>query len=863
MMKTFLPGFTPYSFPLLGWVRLPSVTISDEDKIAVGLKPTATNLEFLKKLCWQAYLDQAAKGKFEGISREQVVERLKFECSVLDKTGTIDYILLVWDLIRWCDKNGIPRGPGRGSVCGSLVCFLAAITKINSLRYNLNFTRFISEARVKPKQIDGIWYADGRAMCDIDCDFSIVRKRDIQAYIDEKYPNRNAKIGNFFVLTGKVAIKEVLKTFYEMEEQEAMRVSDLLENHFGKGEKLSSAAEKNKEYKAWIESDPKHKKAHILAMSVEGLLSHKGVHASGLFLSYDVLDKTLPVERTIDRKTKEECITTVYDMDLVAKLGVKLDELSLKTLDVIKEACRLIGITEDDIDVDHVSIYDFLAASRLYYGAFQIESGLAGDVTFKAKPRDLKQLAATISIARPGSLSQIPTLIEYFQEGKLKSIHPQFDEILKDTANVIIYQESINEICQRVYGLSAVDADEVRRAISKKKREDIAKWEPVIFAAGESKGIPKEVTSTFWSTCNASADYLFSYNHALPYSVLTAQTIYLKANYTKEFYLATLRFAKKDEISLIIGEAAKLGVRILPPNLAKSQDDFVFEGNDIRFGLKHIKGIAEANLAKVSSFRRDFRDKFEVFEFAKSLGLQINIVETLFWSGALSLDDSSRLKLAMEARAYNLMCDTMKNTVSRFAMDYGYDLMETIRALKEMKNEKGKPMLATKQLDTFRKNFEPFWTAYQKNIKYEDLFNYLAERAHLGFSYSNTLHNLYSKKVPDLKPVNDVFEEPKGIQVSFVAFVDEVKSGEGKTSKKKYVRFEVSDESGKIKAMLNGNKIEGCEQFNGRLPEKNDVVIIHGTKADTKDMVFANNVIIQPVPVSLKKGREADAPAQL
>lgn len=168
-------------------------------------------------------------------------------------------------------------------------------------------------------------------------------------------------------------------------------------------------------------------------------------------------------------KDGQENVTTVYDMDIVAKLGVKLDELSLKTLDVIQEACRLASIKDDDIDIDHQSIYDFLAASRLYYGCFQIESGLAGDATYKAKPRNIRQLSATISIARPGSLSEIPTLVDYYQTGKLKHIHPQFDEILRDTANVIIYQESINEICQRIYGLSPQDADEVRRAISKKK----------------------------------------------------------------------------------------------------------------------------------------------------------------------------------------------------------------------------------------------------------------------------------------------------------------------------------------------------------------------------------------------------------
>lgn len=506
---TFLSQFTPYSFPNLGLVRLPTISIDAADKIAIGLKSDATNKRFLQQLAWAGYLNKRAAGKFNDFTEVQVKERLRFEFDVLEKTGTIDYILMVWDIVSYAKKKGIPVGPGRGSVCGSLTCALIDITSVNSLKYNLNFTRFISEARVKPKLIDGVLWADGRAMCDIDIDFSIERKGEVKAYIDSKYPQRTAKISNITALSGKTALKDVLKTYLEWSEDDAKKVSDLIEVHFGKADKLADVLEKSKDYRAWVEADPSHRDAHERALALEGLVTHKGVHASGLFLSYAPLDETLPVEFNTD-EYGEEHLTTSYDMDTVAEIGIKVDILSLKTLDVIEETCRLVGIKVDEIDIDHASIYDFLAKSRLYYGGFQIESGLAGDATFKAKPRDLRQLAACLSIARPGSLKHIPQLIEYFKTGELKTIHPQFDEILKETGNIIIYQESINRICQEVYGLHPIDADEVRRAISKKKREDIKKWEPILFEAGEKKGIPKEVTNHFWSTCNASADYLFS-----------------------------------------------------------------------------------------------------------------------------------------------------------------------------------------------------------------------------------------------------------------------------------------------------------------------------------------------------------------
>lgn len=859
---TFLSQFTPYSFPLLGLVRLPVILISDEDKKSVGLKSDATNVAFLKQIVWRRKEELRAAGKLNDISETALIGRLKFEVSVLEKTGTIDYILLFWDLIRWCNRNGIPVGPGRGSVCGSVICFFLGITKINSLRYSLNFTRFLSEARVKPKVIDGVVYADGRAMCDIDVDFSIARRHEVKAYIDSKYPGRTAKISNITALSGKTALKDVLKTYLEWNEDDAKRVSDMVEVHFGKADKLEDVPEKSKEYQAWVAEKSEHKDAHERAVALQGLVTHKGVHASGLFLSYAPLDETLPVEVSTDDEG-EEHLTTSYDMDTVAEIGVKADVLSLKTLDVIEEACRLAGINVEDIDVDHPSVYDFLGKSRLYYGCFQIETGLAGDATFKAKPRDLLQLAACLSIARPGSLKFIPDLVEYYKSGEFKKIYPPIDAILKDTANIIIYQESINEICQQVYGMDAVSADEVRRAISKKKREDIKKWEPILFAQGDSKGIPKEVTQHFWDTCNASADYLFSKNHAVPYSVLTAQTIYLKANFRKEFYLATLKYAKKEEISLIIAEARQMGVNVLPPHLGKSDNDFKFEGNDIRFGLQHIKGIAAANLAKVSSFRRDFKNKIDVFEFAKELGLQINVMESLFWCGALSVDDTPRIKLAMEARGFNLMNQTQQNVIAKFAGDYGYDIMETIRKVKDLTNEKGKPMLVPTQLDTFRKKFSPYWNTYNQNQKFVDLFLYLVERNLLGFSYSNTLFNLFARKTKGLIPVDEVVKEPKGVEVSFVAFVDEVKSAVGRESKKPYVRFELSEESGKVRAMISGqNRIDAYIQAYEELPAIGTIVIVHGTTSGD-GMVFVNELIPQDMPINIKlKKLEIEEPAK-
>lgn len=505
-MTSFTDRFTPLSFPLMGLVRLPEVAVAPSVRASLGTKVTGktSNRDILKHLCYQGYLAKRAKGQFDNIEESTVLERLKTEFAVFEKTGITDYLLLVLDILMWCDFQAIPRGPGRGSVAGSLSAYCCGITKVNPLKHNLNFTRFISEARAKPQTIDGILYAAGKSLCDIDCDISFSRRDEVMTYIGSQYPGRVAKIANRLELTGKTALKDVLKTYLDYSEEEARGVSSNVEVSFGKVETLSEALSERPALKEWISKSPLHKEAADLALAIEGTTVAKGVHASGIYIGYAPLDGNMPVELS---RTKE--LTTSYDMNVVAELGVKLDILALKTLDVIQETCEQVGISMDDIDVNDPSIYRYLASTDRYYGLFQIESGLTKEITRKVAPRHIDDLMACIAISRPGALSGVSAFIEYVKTGKRQTIYSVIDDILTPTGGLILYQESINEICQRVYGMTAVDADEVRRAIGKKLREDMAKWEPILYARGEERGIPKEITKQFWDTCNASADYLF------------------------------------------------------------------------------------------------------------------------------------------------------------------------------------------------------------------------------------------------------------------------------------------------------------------------------------------------------------------
>lgn len=1247
----FVSQFIPYSFPLLGLVRLPQVSISDEDKGKIGLKPNVSNSLYLKRLAWTGYQEKLKSGRFAGFSESQVKERLSTEFAVFEKTGIIDYLLLIWDILKWCDKENIARGPGRGSVCGSLSCYFLGITKVDPLKYKLNFTRFISEARAKPKVIDGITYADGKGMCDIDSDISFVDRPRVIKYIEDKYPGRTCKISTRLQLTGKTALKDVLKVYSGYNEITSKHITDLVEVKYGKVEDLS----KSKGLESWIKENKNHQEAFDIARSIEGINIAKGQHPSGILISYHLLDGNIPIELS---KTKE--ITISYDMHIASILAIKGDFLGLRALDCISETARQVGINPDDIDVEDKSIYEYLGRTNLYYGLFQIEGGLTKEVAYKVSPRCITDLCACLALSRPGALRYKDDFVKYVKEGIFKPIYPSIDEILKPTGNILIYQEQVNEIGQKVYKMSPVDADEVRRCVTadtrfvsktrgwisikkllndgykddlflvmdergkqiwkpvreiwsngtktakymrarngmfirasrhhqfftdkgwkskayvkeddylvcaksisydgedkissnlaviiaglltegyfveqhsfatfvnwdmelmsifcnsyisefgpdrlslsadkriarirakekrilgsilsfgksrtkcipevmmgmtlettrkflgfmfaceatvrdtelsltsasfqmiqqiqllllrfdvrsnvmkklnpkynryyytldigqhkdvvqffnnfseyigkskreilekyahretienmttdiipkflierfknqygflfnyecvrcysecmsrskfkrfaaaskdlywidiangkqefslleskedlydreaevfdftvdedtpyiiangmvihncigKKVKEDMAKWEPVLYSNGKIQGIPEHITKYFWDVCNASSDYLFSLNHCAGYSFITAQTAYLKANHPKEFILSLLKLSKHEPdsssvVASIVSEAKQLGISILPPSITKSGDDFSIDGDGIRFGLSHIRGISEATMSKLVSFRRDFANKFQIFNAAQEAKIPISVLTGLIFSGTIE-SNVKRSRLALEAQVYNLLTDREKilvNQVLQNNMCETDDLLDILVCLKDRTNEKGKLYIRESRWATFMKEYLPYKHMYLENSKSDDLASYLFERHFLGWSYSNTLHSLFSKRVDGLSSVRQVVDYEKDARVRFAAFVDESKKTISK-NKKEYLKFYVSDETGSLKAMLFGDdRINSCEQFNGHLPNEGEIIIIHGKKADG-DAVFIDSLTIQTNPILLKKDKK-------
>lgn len=876
MSHPFTDQFDTLKLPNLGLVRFPKVDLSAADRATYSIKGNADNRAILKQIVWAGYLALRAKGKLKDVSEQEAKERLRVEFATFEKTAVFDYLLLVWDICRWADQQGIVRGFGRGSAGGSLTNYCLGIVKVNPLKHKLDFPRFISEARMKPVVKDGITYVDGKAAPDIDLDFEYGRRVEVLRYVDEKYPGRTCKISTRLELTGKTALKNVLKIYASYRDEEAQRVSDLIEVKFGKVQSLHEAREKNEGIKTWIAASDVNKRIYGIAMAIEGLAVARGQHPSGVFIGHHTLDGVIPTEMA-----KEPgggwTLTSSYDMETMAGLGTKCDFLGLRTLDIVAGTAKLVNISLDDIDIEDPVIYDYISTKDTYVGLFQIAEGTTKDVARKVGPRNVEDLAAVLAISRPGALAYVDQLVAYVKKGEIKPFYPPIDDILKRTGGALIMQEQITAICRDVFGMSGVDADSVRAACGKKKREEMAKWESVIRNNGAARGIPKAVIDTFWATCNASADYSFNEIHAYEYSYLTAVTAFEKARYPLQFYLMLLRLAKEEPnpteyMNTIIGEMRRVGVSLLPPDIMRSDMDFSIDGTSIRFGLASIKGISDMTFAKLGALRgRTFPTKWELFDAARGAAIQINMLTGLIYSGTLGWSTTSRARLALEAQTYNLLSDGQKTKVKGWAAKTGMeDIIEILKALVEAKNEKGKSLLATDQYERIKRDYADYWRAYEANCINESLTLYIAERHFLGFSYSASLYSVYSPKVADLLTLDSVKAKatqlaalpppkegekpPRQEPMKVVGFVEEMKEGLSKANGTPYYRGVISDDTASYHIMVYGEEnCEACRSFNGKVPEEGDIVIATVTFSRDYRMLFASSLIVQNVPVCLSK----------
>ena len=605
---------------------------------------------YLRELCYnglrQRYGERAANDP-------ELIRRLDYELGVLEKTGFVSYLLIVWDFIHFAKERGIPVGPGRGSAAGSIVAYVLGITDIDPLQYGLLFERFLNPDRVSPP--------------DIDIDFCEARRGEVLEYVRQKYGERRvAQIITFGKLKAKSVVRDVGRVM-GWSYRDADRIAKMIPNELNIT--LDSAVEKNPELKRAVATEPATRQLFDYAKVLEGLSRNAGVHAAGVVIADRDLSDYIPLCRDV----KGNDVISQYPMGPLNDLGLlKMDFLGLKTLTVIEDTQALIHKRDPDFSLKNISLDD-PAAFALYnrgetIGLFQMESGGMTSLSKQFDVKKLDDIIALIALYRPGPMELIP---EYVKAKKgitpIKYLHPLLEDICADTYGVMIYQEQVMAAASKLAGYSLAQADLLRRAMGKKDKEKMAKERKnFIEGCARTNKIPEKKANAIFDLLEKFAGYGFNKSHSAAYGVISYQTAYLKAHYPVEFMAGLLsnEINNTEKISVFVGECKRMGICILPPDINKSGLKFMPEtvpGTDdagagitdpvykaIRYGLAAIKHVGETAMESVIREREERGEFISLEDFCARLDSRIanrKMLESLVKSGAFDFVGQDRAEL--------------------------------------------------------------------------------------------------------------------------------------------------------------------------------------------------------------------------
>jgi DNA polymerase-3 subunit alpha len=597
---------------VLGENKFPAYTVPEGE----------TRDGYLKSLCYDGL-----KARFPTRYEEaELRQRLDFELDVLLKTGFTSYFLIVWDFIHYAKTHDIPVGPGRGSAAGSLIAYVLGITDLDPLHYGLFFERFLNPERISPP--------------DIDVDFCYNRRPEVIEYVRKKYGSKSvAQIITFGTLGAKMAIRDVGRVM-GLSYGEADRLTKMIP--FDPKMTLEKALAESPDFKrAYDEEDVAHA-VITAAMTLEGVSRQAGVHAAGVVISDQDLTDYVPLT-----KDDHDGIVTQYSMEPLGELGLlKMDFLGLKTLTVIQDALNLIEqttgrkITPLEIPLDEPRAFDLLSRAQ-NTGVFQVESPGMCKACIQVKPRVVEDIIALVALYRPGPMEFIPLYADR-KSGRVATEydHPLLESILKETYGIMVYQEQVMQAAQILAGYTLGGADVLRRAMGKKKPEEMAK-QRAIFVEGAAKtnNIKSEKANQLFDVLDKFAGYGFNKAHAACYGVITCQTAWLKAVHPVEFMAALLsnELDNTDKISLFIAEARSMGITVLAPSVNESGSVFTVGKNTIRFGLSAIKNVGQAAVQLIIAAREKdgpFRDMHDLCARVESRGMNKKLLESLVKCGA-------------------------------------------------------------------------------------------------------------------------------------------------------------------------------------------------------------------------------------
>lgn len=563
---------------------------------------------YLHKLTWQGLAwryggkseAEAAKMSIAAVKKllsKEIVERAEYELGVMDKMGFNGYFLIVQDFIKWGKDQGIIFGPGRGSAAGSIVAYAIRITEIEPLKYNLMFERFLNPSRI--------------SMPDIDIDIQDSRRDEVIQYCVEKYgSDRVANIVTFGRMAARNAVRDVSRVL-QVPYAEADRLAKMIPPPVqGRHIPLSESLKDDPSLKAEYENNETAKQVFDLAVQMEGTIRSHGVHAAGVVIAPDDIVKFAPLEMA-----QKGVVSTQYSMGPVEELGLlKMDFLGLSNLTIINNALRIIKkVYKDDIDLGKIPTEDEKTFELLQRadttGVFQLESAGMKRYLKELKPTLFEDIIAMGALYRPGPMSEIPRFIKGKNDPRsITYLHESLKPILHDTYGVMVYQEQIIKLLQLVAGYSAGDADLVRKAIGKKKREIMAAEEPRFVEGCIKQGLSPAGAKKLWAQIQPFADYSFNKAHATCYAQISYWTAYLKAHYPDAFMAAlmTSDYDDTERLAIEISECKNIGLEVLPPDVNESFLEFaVVPGkNQIRFGMAAIKNVGTGAVEEIIRARK-------------------------------------------------------------------------------------------------------------------------------------------------------------------------------------------------------------------------------------------------------------------
>ncbi|HXX70780.1 MAG TPA: DNA polymerase III subunit alpha [Candidatus Acidoferrum sp.] len=573
-------------------------------------------------------LERLAKQKQLRHSLAEYERRLTDEIRMIQKMRFAGYFLIVWDFIRYARSQGVPVGPGRGSAAGSLASYALQITDVDPLQYDLLFERFLNPERI--------------SMPDIDIDFCMRRRSEVIDYVHQAYGEKSvAQIITFGTMAAKAVLKDVGRAL-DMPYGEVDKIAKLVPATLNI--ELEEALKQTPQLESLRKSDPRVKELVEVALRLEGLARHASTHAAGVVISPQPLTEIVPLY-----KSNKEEIATQYDMNALERIGLlKMDFLGLTTLTVLDDAVRLIRQNRGvEIDLATLPLAD-PAVYALFSrgdttGIFQFESHGMRDILKRYQPTRLEDLTALNALYRPGPIQG--GMIDDFiarKHGKKKVAYdlPELEEILSETWGVILYQEQVMQIANRLAGFSLGDADLLRRAMGKKKPEEMAAQREKFLTGCHTRKVPGKKAEKIFDLMAEFAGYGFNKSHSCAYALLAYHTAWLKTHYPVEFMAAMLtsETGNSEKVVKYINEARSMGITVLPPDVNSSDLNFTPVGDNIRFGLAAIKNVGE-NTVKGILTAREMLERFtHFFEFCEAVDTRLlnkRVLESLVRSGAL------------------------------------------------------------------------------------------------------------------------------------------------------------------------------------------------------------------------------------